>query len=62
MARTKEARKADRVVMKADDARQYLGDVIDRACFKGERFVLTRHGKEVVAVVSIADLEKIETA
>lgn len=66
MPETGMARKGKRVQrteIGADEARQKLGELIDRAAFGGERFVLKRHGKPpVVALVSIADLEKIEGA
>lgn len=44
----------------ADIARDCLGDLINRALYGSERFVLTRHGKPAAAIVSIADLEKLE--
>lgn len=51
-----------RVEIGADEARQSLGDLIDRAGFKGERFVLTRHGKQIVALVGIEDLKTLEAS
>lgn len=44
----------------ADDARLRLGDLIDRAGFGNERFVITRHGKRRVAIISIDDLDALE--
>lgn len=64
MAIAQKARKnaKPRVEIGADEARQSLGDLIDRAGFKGERFVLTRHGKQVVALIGIDDLSALEAA
>lgn len=64
MATESRARKPKRMeAVPADIARQKLGELIDRAAFKGERIPLNRNGKEpIVALVSIADLEKIEAA
>ena len=41
-------------------AREALSDVINRVVYQGERIVLERHGKDVAAVVSVADLELLE--
>jgi len=38
-------------------ARKDLADTVNRAAFAGARVVITRHGKDVAAVVPIADLE-----
>lgn len=35
------------------DAREHLSDVVDRTRYTHERFVLTKRGKDVVAIVSI---------
>jgi len=42
------------------DARDDLAEVVNRVTYRGERVVLTRRGKRVVAVVPIADLELLE--
>jgi prevent-host-death family protein len=39
------------------DARNQFSDIINRAAYGKERVVLTRRGKELVAVISIEDLE-----
>lgn len=44
----------------ADEARAALGDLLDRAGWKGERIAITRHGKRIAALVSIADLDTLE--
>lgn len=41
-------------------AREQLSTVINRAAFGKERIVLTRRGKEIVAVVPIEDLRFLE--
>ncbi|MFD0149874.1 type II toxin-antitoxin system Phd/YefM family antitoxin [Streptomyces sp. NPDC055721] len=43
-------------------ARAELADLINRVVYGGERVVVTRHGKPLVALVSAADLEALETA
>lgn len=42
------------------DARNDFADVINRASFGKERFVLTRRGKKLVAIVPVEDLELLE--
>ncbi|GAA5004234.1 type II toxin-antitoxin system Phd/YefM family antitoxin [Streptomyces hyderabadensis] len=43
-------------------ARAELADLINRVVYGGERVVVTRHGKPLVALVSAADLESLEEA
>ena len=43
----------------ADDARQQLGDVIDRA-WDGERIIITRHERERVVVLGWRDYERLK--
>lgn len=43
-------------------ARAELADLINRVVYGGERVVVTRHGKPLVALVSAADLERLEEA
>jgi len=42
------------------DFRENLADHLERAAFKGERFVVTRNGKPRAALVSIEDLQRLE--
>ncbi|MEV5277826.1 type II toxin-antitoxin system Phd/YefM family antitoxin [Streptomyces sp. NPDC051994] len=42
-------------------ARAELAELINRVVYGGERVVVTRHGKPLVALVSAADLEKLES-
>jgi prevent-host-death family protein len=41
-------------------ARAELADLINRVVYGGERVVVTRHGKPLVALVSAVDLERLE--
>jgi antitoxin Phd len=42
------------------NARQQFSDIVNRTAYGKERIVLTRRGKEVVALVSIEDLNLLE--
>lgn len=44
------------------EARGQLGELVNRAVYGGERVVLTRHGRAVVALVPIAVLRELEDA
>ncbi len=44
------------------EARDQLGELVNRAAYSDERIVLTRHGRAVVALVSIAVLHELEDA
>ncbi|MBI1337033.1 MAG: type II toxin-antitoxin system prevent-host-death family antitoxin [Phycisphaera sp.] len=48
------------VRMKLTDVRQNLPDTISRVVYGGERVVVRRHGSEVAALVSMADLSLLE--
>jgi prevent-host-death family protein len=41
-------------------ARAELADLINRVVYGNERVVVTRHGKPLVALVSAADLERLD--
>ncbi|MEU6303770.1 type II toxin-antitoxin system Phd/YefM family antitoxin [Streptomyces chartreusis] len=41
-------------------ARAELADLINRVVYGGERVVVTRHGKPLVALVSASELERLE--
>jgi len=46
------------------DARRNMAELVNRAAYGGERFVVTRHGKELVAIVPLEDatlLDRIRT-
>ena len=42
-------------------AREFLADLITEVAYKGERVILTRHGKPVAAIISAEDLERLES-
>ncbi len=43
-------------------ARAEFADLLNRVVYGGERVVLTRHGKPIAALVSAADLDRLEDA
>ena len=43
-------------------ARAEFADLVNRVVYGGERVVLTRHGKPLVALVPAADLDRLEDA
>ncbi len=44
----------------ASKARDDLAEILNTVAFRGERVVLSRHGKDAVAIIPIADLELLE--
>src|SRR4051812_24120288 len=42
-------------------ARAEFADLVNRVVYGGERVVVTRHGKPIVALVPAADLERLES-
>jgi prevent-host-death family protein len=44
----------------AEEAKRSFGELVARSGFGGERFVITRFGKAIAALVSTSDLEKLE--
>ncbi len=45
----------------AEEARNQLSEIINRAAYGRERTIVTRRGKRVAAIISIDDLELLET-
>ena len=43
------------------DLRTHMAEAVNRAAYGGERVILTRRGKAVVALVSLDDLAMLET-
>jgi len=43
-----------------EELRLNMADTINRAAFRNERVILSRHGKPVAALVSVADVELLE--
>lgn len=50
----------ERSPMPASRVRESFSDTLDRVAFGGERVVLQRHGKDIAALVPIADLDLLE--
>jgi prevent-host-death family protein len=46
--------------MGVSDARESLGEVVDRVRYTHERVVLTKRGKDVGAIISMDDLKLLE--
>ncbi|MBD2519792.1 type II toxin-antitoxin system Phd/YefM family antitoxin [Nostoc sp. FACHB-973] len=44
----------------ATEARANFQELINRVEYKGERIVIERHGKAVVAIVGLEDLKRLE--
>ena len=42
------------------EARKNLAELLNRAAYGGERFVVTRHGKELVAIVPLEELSLLD--
>lgn len=44
------------------EARDILGELVNRVSFGGERIVITKHGKPIAALVSLDDLAALRRA
>jgi len=44
----------------AEEARNQLADILNKAAYGHERTIVTRRGKRIAAIVSIDDLELLE--
>ena len=42
------------------NARKEFSEIVNKACYGGERIIIQRQGKDCVAIVPISDLEIIE--
>jgi prevent-host-death family protein len=42
------------------EAREQFADIVERAQFKKERIVISKRGKEAVAIISVEDLRLLE--
>lgn len=51
---------ASKEQMSTVEARNHFSEVINRAAYGKERIILTRRGKEIVAVVPVEDVELLE--
>ena len=59
---TQTQRRKSRCEVPVEKARAEMKELLNAAEYLGQRTVITRHGKASAALVSIADLEKIEAA
>jgi prevent-host-death family protein len=50
----------ERTTLPVSMARSSFSDLLNEVLVYGERIVLERHGKAVAAIVSVADLERLE--
>jgi prevent-host-death family protein len=48
------------IKLTTSDAREQLAELVNRAAFRNERIVLTRHGKDVAVLVSVDDLARLQ--
>lgn len=44
----------------AVEARTKLGELLARAQYAGERFIITKDGKDAAALLSVAELQRLE--
>ena len=44
----------------AADIRRNMAEIVNRAAYGGERFVITRYGKELVALVPAEELDLLD--
>lgn len=42
------------------EARKHMAELLNRAAYGKERFVVTRHGKELVAIVPLEDITLLD--
>ncbi len=47
-------------IVSATEARANFQSLISRAEYKGERILIQRHGKPVVAIIGLDDLKRLE--
>ena len=59
MPNTESSHKPNYQEVTLEEMRTNLSDLAMRAGYGGERLVITRHGKPVAALVSIADLKQL---
>jgi prevent-host-death family protein len=55
-----EVREDGRFYVGSSEARDQLPELLNRAAYRGERYVIERHGKAVAAVVPLAVLDRLE--
>ena len=55
MARVDKARKAEPERIPSTDAVRRFGELLNRMLYRGEEFVITRHGRDVAALVLLPE-------
>lgn len=60
VTRARKERDPRRVTITARDAQRTLGELLSRVGFGKERITITRHGKEIAALVSAQDLATLD--
>jgi len=58
--KTDDRKDTERETIPSDEARQRLGELIDRAGHRGERILISRHGKAIVALIGMEDLAVLD--
>ena len=48
------------IPLSVTEARSHFADIINRVGYKGERIILQKHDKKLVAMIPIEDLELLE--
>lgn len=48
--------------VQAEDARVGLADLLNRVGFTDERFIITRYGKPIAALLPMSDFQSLTTA
>lgn len=62
ISRRKETANVEPTEITAEEARDALGNVLNRVEFGRERIVITRHGKQSVALVNMDDFKRLPAA
>ncbi len=44
------------------EVREHLADLVTDVAFRGARVILQRHGKDIAALISLEDLERLQRA
>jgi prevent-host-death family protein len=53
---------SDEMTMSVTDARTQLAELVNRVAYSGQQITLTRHGRPMAVLVSVADAEQARTS
>jgi prevent-host-death family protein len=53
---------SDEMTMSVTDARTQLAELVNRVAYSGQQITLTRHGRPIAVLVSVADAEQARTS